>query len=267
MEETEDRPLRRARGQCALGAARLLVMLAAAGATLCAQPVPPAPHVPGTARDLHERDSLLQATIANAPSAAAPLDLLLPASMRVAYLTRQWVRDSLPETVDSTDDLLQLDRIYVRALAESEGDHGLAIFAAFVACLETRNIPFSFGLRIPLAFEPSADYDRRVNRLPRHLFVDLPAGDDRDKLQHFFASAWLTWKLDDPEAADLIGLGVEKGEDAFITGGADDPRDMRANRLGQLFVVLLHARPAALPSMLFAAWNREYLRRGAATKP
>jgi hypothetical protein len=201
------------------------------------------------------------------PSAASPFDLLLPAGLRIGYATRAWLRDSLPAASDSLDDLARMDRIYLQALVESEGDIGNALFGCLIACFEHRDIPLSFGVHIPLTFEPDSAFNRRVARLPSRLFADRPTGDDRDKLQHFFASAWLAWRLDNPAAADAIGLAVEAGEDLFVVGGADDPRDVRANRLGQLFAQLLITHPNALPGMMLRAWNRQYLARVGATRP
>jgi hypothetical protein len=126
---------------------------------------------------------------------------------------------------------------------------------------EHRTIPLLIGINLPLTLEPSEEFRQRVARLPSKLFADLPDGNDRDKLQHFFASAWLAWTLDSRDAADLLGLGIEAGEDAFVKGGANDRRDVRANRLGQHFAELLHEHPDALPSMIFRAWNREWERR------
>ena len=120
--------------------------------------------------------------------------------------------------------------------------------------------------KLTLTFEGQAEFDRRVAKLPQRLFADLPNGDDRDKLQHFFASAWLARALDSRHAADLIGWGIEIGERLLLTGEAEDPRDIRANRLGQLFAELLNSHPAALPSMMFDAWNRRMLAGGKSTK-
>lgn len=200
-------------------------------------------------------DSLVRAPLDGAPSQASLLDMLLPAPIRVGYLTRAWVRDSLPPASDSLDDLVRLDMIYTRAIGESSGDIGMALFASLIACFEHRTIPFSFGLHLPLTLEPQDAFDRRVARLPERLFTDQPRGNDRDKLQHFFASASLAWGLDNAALADLAGLGIEAGEAAFISGGADDPRDVRANRLGQHFAEILRRYPRALPSILFRAWN------------
>jgi hypothetical protein len=204
-------------------------------------------------------DSLIRTPLDGAPSQASPLDLLLPAPIRAGYLTRSWVRDSLPPASDSLDDLARLDMIYVRAIGESSGDIGVALFASLIACFEHRTIPFSFGLHLPLTLEPQDAFERRVARLPEKIFADQPRGNDRDKLQHFFASASLAWGLDNAALADLAGLGIESGEAAFIAGGADDPRDVRANRLGQHFAELLRDYPHALPSVLFRAWNRAWM--------
>lgn len=194
------------------------------------------------------------------PLPSGPLDLLFPASIRAGYQARRWVRDVLPPA-DSVTDLDRIDLIYRRALVEADGDPDRALFAALMAVFEHRTIPFSFGLQIPLTLEPMEEFRRRLSHLPHHLFSDRPAGGDQDKLQHFFASAWLAHALDSREIADLFGIGIEIGEDLFIVGGANDDRDLRANRLGQHFAALLREYPDAMPSMMFRAWNREYERR------
>ncbi len=192
------------------------------------------------------------------PGPTSPLDLLVPASIRMGYATRTWVRDSLPSSGDSVGDLDLVDVIYLRALHEAGGDHTLALFAATISVMEHRHIPLAIGIDVPLTLESQEEFDRRVARLPRVLFADRPEGDDRDKLQHFFASAWLTLVLDDPSLADLGGLAIERGEGILLQGGEEDNRDIRANRLGQHFATLLLHRPHALPSTLFKAWNKEF---------
>jgi len=194
-------------------------------------------------------------TVVPASSAAAsPLDILLPGFLRAARNTRTWVRDSL--TSDTTDDLRKVDQIYQHALVETGGDQTLALLSAAISTMEHRHIPFAIGVDLPLTLESQTDFDQRVAKLPKRLFADLPNGDDRDKLQHFFASAWLARALDSRHAADLIGRGIETGEQLLLVGGVEDPRDIRANRLGQLFAELLSSYPNALPSMMFEAWNR-----------
>jgi len=195
------------------------------------------------------------------PTATTPLDLLLPGFLRTGYSTRVWVRDSLPPRSDSLSDLDRMDLIYLHALNEASGDYSQALIAATIATFEHRTIPLQIGIDLPLTLESQEKFDRRVANLPDILFADIPEGNDRDKLQHFFASAWLTWTLDDGWAADMVGLGIEVGEEWILQGGVSDRRDIRANRLGQIFAQLLRNHPDALPSMAIRAWNREYERR------
>lgn len=189
---------------------------------------------------------------------APAVDLLLPTQLRAGYETRAWVREQLPAAGGSLSDLDRIDCIWLTALDAADGDVGDALLAALIATFKHRSVPFTFGVSVPLTIEGPRDFARRVSRLPRHIYADAPEADDRDKLQHFFASAWLAWRLDGPELADLIGLGVELGEDAFVRGGANDPRDVRTNRLGQLYAELLRTHPTALPGDVFRAWNRRW---------
>lgn len=191
-----------------------------------------------------------------APSISLSLDIFLPGFLRAAYNTRTWVRDSL-SCDTTTDDLRKIDQIYHRALFETNGDHTTALLAAAIATMEHRHIPLAIGIDVPLTLESQESFDQRVANLPQRVFADIPNGDDRDKLQHFFASAWLASALDSRHASDAIGWGIEIGEQLLLTGGVQDPRDIRANRLGQLFAELLKNHPTALPSMMFDSWNRK----------
>ncbi|MBI5464835.1 MAG: hypothetical protein HY966_07795, partial [Ignavibacteriales bacterium] len=58
---------------------------------------------------------------------------------------------------------------------------------------------------------------------------------DKDKLQHFFASAYLAYASESAELARTTGNLVEWAEAKFIVGGADDWRDRRSNEQGKSF--------------------------------
>lgn len=199
-------------------------------------------------------DSLRRLAIDGAPSAGSLHHAILPRIVGAAYRTRSWVRDSLP--VEGVNDLTKIDLIFLHALAETEGDRRDAILATAVSVLATRTIPTTFGIDFPLALESDIEFNNRIRRLPDRLYADQPDGGDLDKLQHFFFSAWLSWDLDNRGFADILGNGVETGEDLFIRGGSSDARDVRTNRLGALFARLLGEFPDLLPGRLFAAWNR-----------
>lgn len=214
----------------------------------------------------------LSSTLAAQPSAPRALelprpsvnplyDLLLPGFLRVGYATREWTRDSLPPASDTLDEIARIDLIYARAVAEAAGDLDLALVGALFAVFEHQTIPLTFGLKLPLTLEPKELFDRRVAQLPTAFLADRPDGDDRDKLQHFFGSALIARLLDNAELADAVGLLVEQGEDIMVAGGVNDARDVRANRLGQIFAEMLREDPHVLPGVVLRAWNREYTRR------
>jgi len=116
-----------------------------------------------------------------------------------------------------------------------------------------------FGVRLPLfgpvlwfplTSEFADTFRARLDALPSRLYADTPGGraGDRDKLQHFFGSAFLTVLFESADAADRVGQFIEIGEDMFVVGGVNDPRDMRANRQGQAFGTRLLAGEDACPS-------------------
>ena len=174
------------------------------------------------------------------------------------YPFRQWIRDSLPPPGDSLTDLDRLDLIYLHILEEKKRKKGAALMACVGATLRHRYFPFPLGLKFYLLHESDNDFKDLDKKLPRHLYADQQKKPDNDKLQHFFASAWLTYIFNDPELADIIGLKVEQYEDLIIKGDAYDERDVRTNRLGQQFAVLLRENPNILPSHIFRKWNEEY---------
>lgn len=174
------------------------------------------------------------------------------------YPFRDWIRDSLPPASDSLTDLDRLDMIYLHILHAKNNKKGATLLACTGATLRHRYFPLPFGIKFYMLHERDADFKLLDKTLPRNLYADQPQKPDNDKLQHFFASAWLTYIFNDAELADIIGLKVEKYEDLIVKGDAYDERDIRTNRLGQQFAVLLRDNPNTLPSQLFRKWNEEY---------
>ncbi|MGZ5243604.1 MAG: hypothetical protein ACXWEY_02330 [Bacteroidia bacterium] len=175
------------------------------------------------------------------------------------YPFRDWIRDSLPPASNSLTDLDRLDLIYLHILEAKNHKKGAALMACTGATLRHRYFPFLFGIKFTLLHENDKDFIDLDKKLPRHVFADQQKKPDNDKLQHFFASAWLTYIFNDAELADIIGLKVEKYEDLVVKGDAYDERDIRTNRLGQHFAVLLRENPNTLPGEIFRKWNEEYL--------
>lgn len=132
--------------------------------------------------------------------------------------------ESFDEIFEDTDELCRDNRT-------------AAILASSIACLDHKIIPlklfFGITLPLPLTLESQDDFDTRVSKLPDRIYD--PKISDRDKLQHFFFSAYLMRTLKMNWLVGLLGDAVEIGENLFIVGGADDPRDRHANKDGRRF--------------------------------
>jgi len=151
-------------------------------------------------------------------------------------------------------DVCAVDFIYLKALQTAQYDMARALFVSFLAVLEHRviHIKTAFHLTIPimLTFETDSAFIGRVRHLPNNIYSDSPKGiaRDRDKLQHFFGSAFLSYILAQPEMVHSIGDLLEWAEPGIVVGGENDPRDKRANLQGEQFGRDLSIVPTLLPS-------------------
>ena len=169
-------------------------------------------------------------------------DALTPDLIKDTRLIRTYVRDVRFGILKKRcGDMRSVDAIYQKALKISEYDIARALFLSLVATLEHRNVdvrvPILGEIGVPLTFEEDSLFRARQDNLPSKLYVDTPTGNhgDKDKLQHFFASAYLAYASESRELARASGNLVEWSEARFVVGGADDPRDKRANKQGERF--------------------------------
>ncbi|HWP82290.1 MAG TPA: hypothetical protein VNN76_06515 [Bacteroidota bacterium] len=186
-------------------------------------------------------------------------NLFTPQILRDTKEIRAYIRDPrFAELARRCGDLRAVDAIYLKALKIAEFNIARALVVSMMATLEHQKVevkaPFLGAIPLPLSFEEDTLFRMRVRNLPTKLYPDtppIPAG-DRDKLQHFFASAYIAFVTESPELARSAGNFVEWGEAQFIVGGADDPRDRRANKLGELFGHDLVYVRTILPSDYFS---------------
>lgn len=159
---------------------------------------------------------------------------------------------------DRLGDRRALDALYVRSMQLTDNNTAVALLLSAIASFDHRvvglKIPL-FQLFFPLSNESQEEFDRRVSDLPARIYPDTPAGPagDRDKLQHFFGSAFLTLAFETESGAESAAYFVEEGEDAFIVGGVMDERDLRADRDGQRFGKALLEDNRRMPSEFLGA--------------
>jgi hypothetical protein len=163
-----------------------------------------------------------------------------PDLIRETRQIRGYVRDPRFVTlVRRCGDGQAMDFIYLKALKISDHNITRALFLSMIACLDHQNVdlkvPLLGSLGVPLTFEEDSLFKARHSNLPSRLYSDTPPEGDKDKLQHFFASAYIAFASESRELARTSGDLVEWGEAKFIVGGVDDPRDRRSNKQGERF--------------------------------
>ncbi len=166
---------------------------------------------------------------------------------------RDYIRDDRFQTLRlRCGEIRAVDGIYLKSLKISDYDIGRALFLSLMAVLEHQKVdvkmPVLSSVALPLTFEEDSLFKARLAHLPSRLYPDTPPEGDRDKLQHFFASAYLSYATESPDLARTSGNFVEWGEARFIVGGADDPRDKRSNKQGEAFGRDLLVVKTLLPS-------------------
>lgn len=168
---------------------------------------------------------------------------------------RTYVRDERFWTLSQRcGHMRAVDGIYLKALKIADYNIARALFLSMMAVLEHQKIdlkmPLFKSIAVPLTFEEDSLFKTRVKNIPSRIYSDTPDGQegDKDKLQHFFASAYLAYAAESPELARTTGNLVEWAEAKFVVGGADDPRDKRANKHGESFGRDLLVVKTLLPS-------------------
>jgi hypothetical protein len=182
-------------------------------------------------------------------------DAFTPQIIIDTKLIREYIRDERFQMIRSRHgDMRAIDAIYLKSLKITEYNVARALFLSFLAVLEHRKIdvkvPIFKSLEVPLSFEEDSIFYARLKNLPRRVYPDTPSDSvgDIDKLQHFFGSAYLAYTSESPGLTRTTGNFIEWGEEKFIVGGVDDPRDKRANNQGKSFGRDLLVVKTLLPS-------------------
>lgn len=164
-------------------------------------------------------------------------------------------------------DVAAVDSIYIDAVNYSNGNISEALLALMLATVPYREVPVQIPIVNSIIYYPltSADQEtflKKNNNLPRYLFFDSPQNDygDKDKLAHFFGSAFLSYESNIFDIGKLIGYFVEAFEESFKVQSSVDLRDLDVNEYGRLFGHLLKENKQLLPSQIFLLRSLRFLR-------
>jgi hypothetical protein len=187
-------------------------------------------------------------------------------SKGVNYISEFIASNYFKELSKTNSDLALTDTIYLRAVHYKDYNYSEALLALTFAVIPYKSVPVKIPLiGIKLNFPLTSDCDSifvlKNRNLPKKFYDDTPAGNygDKDKLAHFFGSAYISYTSRIFDLGNLIGYFVESFEDKFKVQSAVDPRDMRTNTLGQLFGRILKINKEILPSDVFIIYNMQFI--------
>jgi hypothetical protein len=159
------------------------------------------------------------------------------------------------------------DSIFVEAVNVCNGNTGDALLTLMLATVPYNEVPIQIPIVKTMVYYPltSADENtflKKNENLPRYLFFDTPKNNygDKDKLAHFFGSAFLSYESNIFDLGKLIGYFVESFEESFKVQSSVDLRDLNVNEYGRLFGTLLKENNKLLPSQIFLLRSLRFFR-------
>ena len=188
-------------------------------------------------------------------------------SKTVNYISEYIASDNFISIRNKSGDLAASDSIFLEAVKYCNGNIGDALLGLMLATVPYREVPITLPLNNSVVYYPltSADEEtflKKNDNLPRYLFLDSPNNNygDKDKLAHFFGSAFLSYEPSIFDLGKLIGYFVEVFEESFKVQSSIDYRDLDVNDYGRIFGKLLKENNSILPSQIFLFRSLKFLR-------
>lgn len=179
-------------------------------------------------------------------------------SKGVNYLSEFIASGYFKELSVKNNDPALADTIFLRAVEFYKKNYSDALLALMLATVPYKEVPIQVPLLKSIIYYPltSAEdsiYEIKNKNLPKYLFFDSPRDDygDKDKLAHFFGSAFLSYSTTIFDLADFIGYFVEVFEESFKVQSSVDERDLLVDGLGKQFGEALKEDKSLLPSRVF----------------
>lgn len=188
-------------------------------------------------------------------------------SKSVNYISSYIASEHFANLKNDIGDISATDSIFVAATNFTNGNISEALLALMLATVPYREVPIQIPLTnsiisYPLTSAEEETFLKKNDNLPRYLFFDTPQNNygDKDKLAHFFGSAFLSYESNFFDLGKLIGYFVEAFEESFKVQSSVDLRDLDVNAYGRLFGDLLKENNSLLPSQIFLIRSIRFLR-------
>lgn len=188
-------------------------------------------------------------------------------SKTVNHLSEFIASDYFSKIHRTSGDLALVDTLFKRAVDYRQNDISEALLSLTFAVIPYKNVPIQFPLlhtivQYPLISAEDSVFLLKNKNLPKKLYFDTPDDNfgDKDKLAHFFGSAFLAYNSSIFDLGDLIGYFVEVFEEEFKVQSVIDNRDLMTNKLGYIFGTYLKKDKKIQPSDAFLLRTLFYVR-------
>jgi hypothetical protein len=149
----------------------------------------------------------------------------------------------------------QIDSIYSFALKINHNQIGETLLSLTFATIPYNSVQittpvFNIQIDYPILSADESIFIKKNKKLPKYFLIDSPLNDfgDKDKLAHFFGSAFITYSFCVFDLTPLIGYFVEVFEENFVENSSIDVRDLCVNKIGSNFGRDLTSNKIAMPS-------------------
>lgn len=188
-------------------------------------------------------------------------------SKAVNHISSYIASEEFLQLKNKIGDVSAVDSIFIDATKFAEGNISEALLALMLATVPYNEVPIQIPLFNSTIYYPLTSAEEKIflaknENLPEYLFFDTPQSDygDKDKLAHFFGSAFLSYESNIFDIGKLIGYFVEAFEESFKVQSSVDLRDLDVNEYGRLFGKLLKENKDLLPSEIFLLRSIRFLR-------
>ncbi len=174
----------------------------------------------------------------------------------VEHISKYIASDYFNNLSKTKTDIQLIDSIFIHQLKFKKYNYSETLLSLTIALVPVRNVPIKFPLfskiNYPLISVGDSIFKLKNEHLPKYIFADSPKDNfgDKDKLSHFFGSAFISYSTNIFDFGDLIGYFVEVFEENFKVQSSIDKRDMMANSLGKIFGEKLKENKNILPSQI-----------------